>query len=133
MQVNSQFCKPIWKPYAAEWAETGETQRAGDDLKPPLRRTQGGRQRLPETAETSIASIGRVGDARMRFAARFGPGGGYSPAAASGGANSTTFQVTELMPLRYGDLGACRRRRQWAVIGICPLPVTEMPLCLYGM
>lgn len=68
----------------------------------------------------------------MRFAARFGPGGGYSPAAASGGANSTTFQVTELMPLRlqHGDRGACRRRRQWAVIGICPLPVTEMSLCL---
>jgi hypothetical protein len=50
-------------------------------------------------------------------------------------ANSTTFQVTELMPLRlqHGDRGACRRRRQWAVIGICPLAVTEISLYLHGM
>jgi len=53
-QVSDQFCKPICKPDAAGQAETGETQKAGDDLAPYVCRGQYGDMRPPETAETRV-------------------------------------------------------------------------------
>jgi hypothetical protein len=53
-QVSDQFCKPICKPDAAGQAETGETQKAGDDLAPYVCRGQYGDLRLPGTAETDV-------------------------------------------------------------------------------
>ena len=54
MQIRSLLCKPICKPDAAGPAETGETQKAGDDLAPYVCRGQYGDLRLPETVETHV-------------------------------------------------------------------------------
>ena len=56
-QVKDRFCKPICKPDAAGQAETGEMQKAGDDLTPQVGRGQRGDQRLPETAETHVGRL----------------------------------------------------------------------------